>query len=1045
MILRTTAVSLTIALLGAVPSGLPAPPGGPARTVTLITGDRVSLIADGVRVAPGKGRKGVVFSTEKIGDRLRVVPGDAVPLLAAGRLDPRLFDVTTLLEYAPGALPLIVAGPDAARRPGLAAHGMAVTRDLPAVNGAAVRFDAAAGSWPDLRASLSTGTGKIWLDGRATLSLDASVKQIGAPAAWEKGHTGAGVKVAVLDSGIDDTHPDLAGKVAARRNFTGTDTAADLTGHGTHVASTIAGTGERYRGVAPGATLLDAKVCADRWCAESAILAGMQWAAEQGAKVANLSLGSPDAPGLDPLEEAVQTLTERYGVLFVVAAGNYGKPGTVASPSTADAALSVGAVDRADRLAVFSSTGPRVGDSALKPDITAPGVAIRAAHGKDSPGEGPYVEMSGTSMAAPHTAGSAAILAGLRPDWTPEQLKAALMATARPQPGTGIYAQGAGRLDVGRAIGQTVTTSPASVGFGVLAWPHDDDEPVTRKLAYRNDGPEPVTLRLSARAAADVFEVSPGTLTVPAGGRAEATVTADTRGDVADGPLGGYLEATAENGTTVSTPLAVVKEVESYDLTLDRPGAADVLTTLYRTDVDRKDWNPVTVQPGGRVTLRLAKGTYLVDSRTTDGGGLTMLVHPGLRLDRDQSLRLDPAQARPVSITPPDPAARHLMTEVTYSGRTRDGSPYYLSAEATMFDAAPGIRTAQVGSGRYDLLTKVAGQWAVPGPDGDLAGSAQAYRLAWFVQGQVPTGFSRRVGRADLATIRRDYGAPAPGTAASAAGAAWPAEGRFFSIMFVTDFRPPFTHTEYVNTGGGLRWLNSYTEMGPTWEGDLTSTAFRYEAGRAYDETWNRGVFGPAPVTWEGTPPVSRAGDVISAFPSLYADGAGHLGLSSVSGARTALYRDGELVAEEPGLGARFGVPAGEAAYRLEVEAERGPEIVSTRTAVAWTFRSAGGRDGALPLPVVAFSPSLDAASGAPAGRAFAVPVSVRGQAGAVRELSVDVSYDDGRTWRAVKVAGGAVRLRHPAAAGFVSLRARAADAGGNTVEQTVIHAYRIR
>ncbi|MER6584007.1 hypothetical protein, partial [Nonomuraea sp. NPDC001023] len=214
---------------------------------------------------------------------------------------------------------------------------------------------------------------------------------------------------------------------------------------------------------------------------------------------------------------------------------------------------------------------------------------------------------------------------------------------------------------------------------------------------------------------------------------------------------------------------------------------------------------------------------------------------------------------------------------------------------------------------------------------------------------------------------------------------AWPAEGRFFGIMFVTDFRPPFTHTEYVNTGGGLRWQNVYTEMGPTWGADLISTPRRYEAGHAYDETWNRGVFGPAPVTEDGTPPVSRMGDVISAFPALYADGAGHPGMSSVSGARTALYRDGELVAEEPGLGARFDVPAGEAAYRLEMAAERGPELLSTRTAVAWTFRSAGGRDGALPLPVVAFSPALDPASGAPAGRAFAVPVSVRGQAGAVR------------------------------------------------------------
>ncbi|WP_221762707.1 S8 family serine peptidase [Nonomuraea sp. WAC 01424] len=1044
MIFRTTAISLTIMLLGATqPSAEAPPPGGTARTVTLITGDRVTVTADAVRVSPGKGRKNVVFSTRKFGDRLRVVPGDALPLLAGGRLDPRLFDVTTLLEYGPGALPLIVAGPDGARRPGLAAKGMAVTLDLPAVNGAAVRYDAAAGSWADLRNSLSAGTAKVWLDGRATLSLDASVKQIGAPTAWAKGYTGTGVKVAVLDTGIDDTHPDLAGKVVARRNFAGTDTDADVIGHGTHVASTIAGTGERYRGVAPGATLLDAKVCAERWCADSAILAGMQWAAEQGAKVANLSLGSPDSPGLDPVEEAVQTLTERYGILFVVAAGNTGKPGSVSSPSTADAALSVGAVDRSDRAALFSSAGPRPGDSALKPDLTAPGVAITAARGKDSPGDGPYVAMSGTSMATPHVAGSAAILAGLRPDWTPEQLKGALTATARPQPDTGIFTQGAGRVDVARAIGQTVTTTPASVSFGRVAWPHDDDEPVTRKIAYRNDGPEPVTLRLSPRGGASVFTVTPGTLTVPAGGRAEATVTADTRGDAPDGPLGGYLEATAEGGRSVSTPLAVVKEVESYELTLDRTGAAEATTTVYRTDVDRKDLNPVTVPPGGKVTLRLAKGTYVIDSQTVDDQGFTMLVHPGLRLDRDRSVRLDPAEARPVSIAVPDPAARHLLTDVIYSGRTLDGAPYYMSVAATLFDATPRIRTAQVGSGRYDLLTTVAGNWAVPGPGGDLTGSAEAYRLAWFVRGQVPTGFSRRVGREDLATVRRDYGAPMPDTYAEVASGAWPADRPYFNIVFSTDFRPPFKHTEYVNTDGGIRWKNGYIEMGPTWGGFLDSAATRYEAGRAYDEIWNRGVFGPAPIDGEGTPLISREGDVISAFPLLYADGAGHPGLSEVSRARIALYRDGELVAEEPYMGAKFGVPAGEAAYRLEVEAERASRPISTRTALTWTFRSAGGRDGALPLPVVAFSPALDPAGTAPAGRAFAVPVAVRGPAGTVRKPSVDVSYDDGRTWQPAPVTGGAARLRHPAAPGFVSLRARATG-GGGTVEQTVSRAYRI-
>jgi subtilisin family serine protease len=182
--------------------------------------------------------------------------------------------------------------------------------------------------------------------------------------------------------------------------------ATDHHGHGTHVASTIAGSGAasqgRYRGVAPDATLLAGKVCdSGGWCQESSVVAGMRWAAEQGADVVNLSLGYPDTAETDPLEQAVQELTARHGTLFVVAAGNDGQDRSVGSPASAPAALAVGAVDDQNAMANFSSRGPRIGDAGLKPEITAPGVDITAARAL----EGGYVAMSGTSMATPHVAG----------------------------------------------------------------------------------------------------------------------------------------------------------------------------------------------------------------------------------------------------------------------------------------------------------------------------------------------------------------------------------------------------------------------------------------------------------------------------------------------------------------------------------------------------------------------------------------------------------------------------------------------------------------
>ncbi|GAB3858608.1 hypothetical protein GCM10029963_58560 [Micromonospora andamanensis] len=217
--------------------------------------------------------------------------------------------------------------------------------------------------------------------------MEHSVPQIGAPAAHQAGFTGQGVRVAVLDTGVDAAHPDLTGRVAESRNFTEETNPGDIVGHGTHVASIIAGSGAasdgRNRGVAPDATVLSGKVCEEYGCTESAILAGMQWAAtEVEADVVNLSLGGADTPEVDPLEEAVNTLTEQTGALFVISAGNAGRAGTVGSPASADAALAVGAVDRDDQLADFSSQGPRVGDDALKPEITAPGVDIVAARGR---------------------------------------------------------------------------------------------------------------------------------------------------------------------------------------------------------------------------------------------------------------------------------------------------------------------------------------------------------------------------------------------------------------------------------------------------------------------------------------------------------------------------------------------------------------------------------------------------------------------------------------------------------------------------------------
>ncbi|SEG65571.1 Subtilase family protein [Nonomuraea solani] len=265
------------------------PVEGRAGAVTLITGDEVRLVEGGHVIERGPGREDVTFAVDQAGDRLRVVPSDAAPLLASGRLDDRLFKVTNLLDFGydrQEPLPLIIShdGPTARSgvRDRMSTAGARVVRELPSIDALAVQAEGKDRGkfWAELtgRGLKATGVKKIWLDGRMRPTLDRSVPQIGAPAAWARGLTGTEVKVGVVDTGVDATHPDLAGRIAGQRNFTSDPEENDVVGHGTHVASTIVGGGEasggRNRGVAYGATVLSAKVCGES-CPESAIIAGM--------------------------------------------------------------------------------------------------------------------------------------------------------------------------------------------------------------------------------------------------------------------------------------------------------------------------------------------------------------------------------------------------------------------------------------------------------------------------------------------------------------------------------------------------------------------------------------------------------------------------------------------------------------------------------------------------------------------------------------------------------------------------------------------------
>ena len=291
--------------------------------MTLITGDQVLVTGRGHQVRPGPGRN-VDFTSQVREGHLYVFPSDAMPLIAQGMLDRAVVRRHPTAGLAVRRCRQPRHPRDLTGRAG--PQGTRQARQLASVGISALRVPkaSAARTWKELTGarSLAAGQAKLWLDGRRSFSLDQSVKQIGAPQAWQQGMTGKGVTVAVLDSGYDPDHPDLKDAVVQERNFSDDPDIRDTIGHGTHVASTVSGRGEKYRGVAPEAKLAIGKVGGATGMTDSGVLAGMEWAAvEVGAKVVNMSLGAPDDPDLDPLEQAVNTLSERTGTLFVVAAG----------------------------------------------------------------------------------------------------------------------------------------------------------------------------------------------------------------------------------------------------------------------------------------------------------------------------------------------------------------------------------------------------------------------------------------------------------------------------------------------------------------------------------------------------------------------------------------------------------------------------------------------------------------------------------------------------------------------------------------------------
>jgi uncharacterized protein (TIGR03382 family) len=1084
--------------------GAGSPGRAAATTVTLITGDRVHVTTlvgrpPALRIEPGAGRDHIDFiqrEDRNAGhDDISIIPGDAAALLAAGRLDPRLFNVSALIRDGfdnarMQVLPLIVTYGSGRRAAAIAPRGATLARSLPSIDGAAIVEDKqdAGAFWTSLTAgqrapqtlAASTGIAKVWLDGRARLLLDRSAPQIGAPEAHRLGFTGQGVTVAVLDTGIRLDHPDFEGRIAEVVDFTGeAPSGADDNGHGTHVAGTVLGSGAAsggaYKGVAPDATLIVGKVCNGAGsCTESGIIAAMEWAASR-ARIVNMSLGGTATDGTDPLALSVDRLTAQHGALFVIAAGNEGdsqQPGKVGSPATADSALAVASVTKEDVMSSFSSAGPRRGDGAVKPDVAAPGsdiVAARAkgfAGGDADPIDDHYARLSGTSMATPHVAGAAALLAQQHPDWRAAELKAALMSTATPIDDATIYNQGAGRVDLVRATSQQVFATVPSVSLRSL-WPHTEAR-LTRAVTYRNDGARALTLDLaitandpSGRPTPDgMFAVNARRITIPARGTSTVTVSWKP-GPGAVGAYDGLLSATS--GTVrVVVPVGGNKEPESYNLELrgiDRDGGVPEAVLLSAVDRATEKVHELSFATGSKVE-RLPKGTYdlvaVVHSRSSDPsapGPATLMVQSGIVVDKDTSATLDARPGKLVAVSAIDrPTAVSRQTRVTLlSGDAIIGTIVGLGGQVF-------VVPAPATNPRLAMQVRVL----LAEPPGS-ASDTYRYNLLLGAEGSIPDP-DFRVRDQDLARVESHYytqGVPMKGTR-------W--DFPFMDtaeVSWLMDESLPGRRTEYFSAHDGVAWQHLLypvpIEPGASPPADVESLSGLVEGFTPGERTldWNRAPVGPALDGYS----VVRDGDSISVTVALFSPSEDEHVVTTtplpdqVEGAVT-LSREGIVVGSTDLSGGTFEVPPEAATYTLSATATRSVpwSVIGTSADVTWGFRSehveaSDELPPPLPLLVVRASGAVDDDGASAGGQPYPLTLRVQRQdevpASALTELTLEVSYDDGATWQPAAVQrteqGGTATVLHPAGDGFASLRIAARDADGNTVQQTVLRAYQIR
>ncbi|QYJ80217.1 S8 family serine peptidase [Shewanella acanthi] len=676
---------------------------------TLITGEVVTAVVrtdgtlGGIRLMGENGTE-VITSVFQNKNGQYIISPKAQKLVDSRTVDMELFNITKLHaagydDASTDKLPVIIEYQDgtlAGSAVPNAIEGATLTDEIELIDSASfgISKDKAAQVIESLSNDMTVKA--VWLDAvikaepvtssgvNALANLKPTVPLTGAYGNLANKYNGKGVLVAVLDTGYDTEHPDLAGQVLVSKDFSYSSNGVDdLNSHGTHTASTIAGTGHEsdglYAGMAPGAKLLVGKVLSNSGSGSTTgILNGMIWAVNQGADIVSMSLGGSGTSCQGPLVDMVEALSDK--ALFVISAGNSFTRESVGIPGCAPSALTVGAADRENNTATFSSRGPSPDGHSAKPDITSQGVDVIAAASGGN-GDTAYRAMSGTSMSAPHVAGGAAIVMEARPDLTPRQVKEVLTSSVLPTDAH-VLEQGAGPMDVNRAVGQSII-APPNMELGSFAY--DQDIGVTQtQVTLTNVSNKDVTLKLKmsligedgkTQMPATLAGLGVKSIVVPANGTADVPVWIDSSVALRSGAYGaitGRIEGTTTGKTDVHVTVPVSFWIQQPEVNLSlnvtdmrgKPAASPSKVYLMN---EEDDWGQAVTLTNGQANLKVPEGNYTIvanvmtyDNDTTTTGLVESAAQMAVlnrKVSQDTHLEFDARNAEKLEFKASKPLA----------------------------------------------------------------------------------------------------------------------------------------------------------------------------------------------------------------------------------------------------------------------------------------------------------------------------------------------------------------------------------------------------